>query len=173
MDGQKPSRWQRHERRKVGTEIEISLQVRVKIANRPRFVATNADLLHDLHPVQADKEQTTIPRMHDRMFVTDKRDSFGGRIVFERPRYSAEFRSVGELVKSNAPAGDHQEAFPRTIKTWRCRIGEIGKSLHSQFAAVVVSPVQALSVLAGSNPQRHSGFDWMVEQHQFRTFKWV
>ena len=125
MDGQKLAGWQRHERREVGTQIKITLQVWVEFTNRSRFVATNADLLHDLHLTQADEEQAAISRMDDGVVVTDERDGFGGWIVFERPCYSAKLRSIGMPVEPHAAAGDDKKAFARTIKTWRCRVRKI------------------------------------------------
>ncbi len=117
MDGQKLAGRQWNECREVGTQIKITLQVWVEFTNWSRFVATNADLLHDLHLTKSEKEEAAIARMRDGVVVTDERDGFGGWIVFERPSYSAKLRSIGMPVEPHAAAGDDKKAFARTTKT--------------------------------------------------------
>src|SRR6266511_3658593 len=88
-------------------------------------MATNTDLLHDLHLTQVDEEQAAISRMYDSVCIAEKSDGFSGWVVLERPRHSAKLRSIGILVKPHAATGDRKKPLSRMIETWRCRVHEI------------------------------------------------
>src|SRR6185436_4616081 len=103
--------------------------------------------------------------MDESVFRSNKSDRFTGWVVVERPYHSAKFWSRRILVELHAAVGDHQETFSGTIKTWRCRVGEIRKLFDCEFGAGVVPPIETLAILACGDPQNDSVFTRVMEQH--------